>query len=99
MNMLIPMDGDDQEESKITDVFSAESWALIEMDNGEVKNISFIESYNEIIGNIDTVIVKNEYEPIMEFLENEIMILVAPTQRTIEDIIEAYVFKELRDLS
>jgi predicted Fe-Mo cluster-binding NifX family protein len=97
--MLIPMDGDDQEESKITDVFSAESWALIEMDNGEVKNISFIESYNEIIGNIDTVIVKSEYEPIMEFLENEIMILVAPTQRTIEDIIEAYVFKELRDLS
>jgi hypothetical protein len=35
----------------------------------------------------------------MEFIDNQMMVLVAHTQRTIDDIVEAYLFRELHDLA
>ena len=34
----------------------------------------------------DAVIVKNNYEPVMEFIDQQMMVLVAPFQKTIDDI-------------
>jgi len=96
MRLLIPIA--DKNKAEITDINSASSWALIQMDGGNIENISFVANYHDIINDIDTLVIKNEYEPIMDFLEREVMILVAHTQKTIEEIIEGYVFKELRDL-
>lgn len=98
MKLLIPMDKDDTFQGQITDIFNATSWALIEMDGGNTKSVSFVSNYHEVIDEIDTLVIKNEYEPIMEFVEHEVMVLVAHAQKTIEEIIEAYIFKELRDL-
>jgi len=99
MLLLLPMNGDDTQESELVGVLSATYWATVEVDEGRVVEINFYKDRSEIEGLIDAVIVKNNYEPVMEFIDQQMMVLVAHTQRTIDDIVEAYLFRELHDLA
>ncbi|MDD5052276.1 MAG: hypothetical protein PHO27_06040 [Sulfuricurvum sp.] len=99
MLLLLPMDGDDTQESELTGILSATHWATVEVEEGRVVEINFYTDRTVIEGWLDAVIVTNNYEPVMEFIDNQMMVLVAHTQRTIDDIVEAYLFRELHDLS
>jgi predicted Fe-Mo cluster-binding NifX family protein len=99
MILLIPMDGDDTQESELVGILEVQFWATVEVEEGRVVEINFYKNRDEIEGFMDAVIVKNNYEPVMEFLEQQMMVLVAHTQCTIDDIVEAYLFRELHDLS
>jgi len=99
MVLLLPMNGDDTQESELTGILTATHWATVEVEEGKVVEINFYIDRSEIEGWLDAVIVTNNYEPVMEFIDNQMMVLVAHTQRTIDDIVEAYLFRELHDLS
>jgi len=99
MLLLLPMDGDNTQESELSSILEAAFWATVEVEDGRVIEINFYKERTEIEGWIDAVIVKNNYEPVMEFLEQQVMVLVAHTQRTIDDVVEAYLFRELHDLA
>ncbi len=99
MILLLPLNGDDTQESELTGVLSAVFWATVEVEEGRVVEINFYTDRTQIDPVPDAVIVTNNYEPVMEFLENQMMVLVAPYQRTIDEIVEAYLFRELHDLA
>lgn len=99
MVLLLPMNGDDTQESELTGILSATHWATVEVEEGRVVEINFTTDRSTIETPCDAVIVTNNYEPVMEFLDQQMMVLVAHTQRTIDDIVEAYLFRELHDLS
>ncbi|MFA6628950.1 MAG: hypothetical protein WCS55_04200 [Sulfuricurvum sp.] len=99
MLLLLPLNGDDTQESELVGIVEASFWATVEVDEGRVIEINFYKDRAQIDGWIDAVIVTNNYEPVMEFIDNQMMVLVAHTQRTIDDIVEAYLFRELHDLS
>jgi predicted Fe-Mo cluster-binding NifX family protein len=99
MILLIPMNGDDTQESELTGILSASFWATVEVEEGRVIEINFYADRSQIDVMCDAVIVANNYEPVMEFLDQQMMVLVAHTQRTIDDIVEAYLFRELHDLA
>ena len=99
MTLLIPMDGDDTQESKITPIFEAKKWALLKIEEGEVVEINFFNQRAEITEWIEAVVVVGDYEPVMDFIDEQIMVLVAHTQRTIDAIVEAFLFRELHDLA
>lgn len=99
MILLLPMNGDDTQESELTGILSAAFWATVEVEEGRVVEINFYTDRAEIETPCDAVIVTNNYEPVMEFLDEQMMVLVAHTQRSIDDIVEAYLFRELHDLS
>ena len=99
MILLLPMDGDDTQESELTGILSASFWATVEIEEGRVIEINFYQDRSEIETLCDAVIVTNNYEPVMEFLDQQMMVLVAHFQKTIDDIVEAYLFRELHDLS
>jgi predicted Fe-Mo cluster-binding NifX family protein len=99
MKLLLPMDGDNTQESELTGILSATHWATVEIEEGQVVEINFYTDRTAIEGWLDAVIITNNYEPVMEFIDNQMMVLVAHTQRTIDDIVEAYLFRELHDLS
>jgi predicted Fe-Mo cluster-binding NifX family protein len=99
MVLLLPMNGDDTQESELTGVLSAQFWATVEVEEGRVIEINFYPDRSTIETPCDAVIVTNNYEPVMEFLDQQMMILVAHSQRTVDDIVEAYLFRELHDLS
>lgn len=99
MILLLPMDGDDTQESELTGILSATFWATVEIEEGRVIEINFYQDRSEIETLCDAVIVTNNYEPVMEFHDQQMMVLVAHFQKTIDDIVEAYLFRELHDLS
>ena len=47
---------------------------------------------------IDFVILKNKYENYMEFMEEGMMVLVTRQEESLEDIINAFKFKELDEI-
>jgi predicted Fe-Mo cluster-binding NifX family protein len=99
MLLLLPMNGDDTQESELVGILEVNFWATVEIEEGRVVEINFYKDRSEIEGWIDAVIVKNNYEPVMEFIDQQMMVLVAHTQRTIDDVVEAYLFRELHDLA
>jgi len=99
MLLLIPMNGDDTQEAELVRIYDAKKWAVVDVEEGRVVEITFHDDKDAIEAWLDAVIVENDYEPVMEFMERQMMVLVAHTQRTIDDIVEAYLFRELHQLA
>jgi hypothetical protein len=99
MKIIIPFNSDDLEDGQISSVNEAQSWLCFDMEEGKAKNEKFYPTWEEIEDFIDIVIVKDQSEYVWPFMEKNIAILVAPMQRSFEDIVEAYIFKELYDLN
>ena len=99
MNIIIPMDGNDLEQSKISLVHEVKYWLYLEMENGKMKNEKFFQKREDIENYPEIIVVSTEKEDVWPFMEEGIAVLVAPIQKYVEDIVEAYLFKELHDLT
>jgi len=100
MNILIPVDNnEDVDEAQITLLDDAKYWLLLEFSEGRVHKSEFFNTKEEILEWIDVVIIKNNKEYVWPFMEQGTAILVAPMQLYVEDIMEAYLFKELHELT
>lgn len=99
MVLLLPMNGDNTQESELVPTIEAAFWATVEIEEGRVVEINFYKDRDEAIDLCDGVVVTNNYDNVMDFLERQMLVLVAHFQRTIDDIVEAYLFRELHDLS
>jgi hypothetical protein len=99
MKILLPMDCDDTQEGQLVPINDAKTWALIDLEAGQLAEINYFDTKEDINDWIDAVVVTGDFEPVMEFIEQQTMVLVAHTQRSIDDIVEAFLFKELHDLA
>jgi len=99
MNIIMPMDGNDLDESKICAVHEVKAWLYFEMSEGRMVNEKFYNTKEEVEKFPEIVIVSSDKEDVWPFMEEGIAVLVAPIQRYVEDIVEAYIFKELHDLN
>jgi len=98
MKLLIPMDGDNAQEAQITPILEAKKWAELIIEEGEVVECNFHDDWRAIKPLPEAIIIKSDYEPITDFLEMAMMPLVAHFQKDIDEIVEAYLFKELHDM-
>jgi len=98
MNILLPMDSDDTQEGKLVPVLEVKKWAVLNAEEGQIVEINYYDTKDKITEWIEAVVVVGDYEPVMDFLEQQIMVLVAHTQRSIDDVFEAFLFKELHDM-
>ena len=99
MTILIPTDNNDIEEAKITLLDKLEYWVVIDLQEGKIQNYNFYKTREEIKEFTEVVIVKDQNEYVWPFMEEGIAVLIAPLQIYIEDVIEAFLFKELHDLN
>jgi len=96
MFILIPVDGTDEKASKITTLAQVKKWALVSFDVGEVQSVSFADDRHETGESwIDFIVLENKFENYLDFMEEGMMVLVRREEETIEEIIEAFKFKEL----
>ena len=96
MYILIPVDGTDERHSKITTLLNVKKWALVNFNEGEVRSVLFFDDRTQTgIDWIDFVVLENKFENYMDFMEEGMMILVRRSEETIEEIMEAFKFKEL----
>ena len=99
MYILLPMDGEDQEESLLSKLADVKVWAQICVEDGKLKEINFNSDQDAFENFSEAVVVTNDNEYVWPFMEKSMMVLVAHIQRSIEDVVEAYLFKELHDLA
>ena len=98
MLILLPMDSDDTQEGLLVPVLEAKKWAVLSVEEGQIIKITYYDTKEEINDWIEVVVVTGDYEPVQDFMEKQIMVLVAHHQRSIDDIFEAFLFKELHDM-
>lgn len=99
MNLIIPVDCNRRHEALITTLDTSKDWAFIELEEGQIVSCNFFKDRNDIEQWVETVVVINESEYVWQFQEEGIAVLVAPVQRSLDEIVEAFLFKELHDLN
>ncbi|MEA1953360.1 MAG: hypothetical protein U9O24_03110 [Campylobacterota bacterium] len=99
MLIWIPVDGSDTQASKIVTQYEATQWALVDFDEGEVKSVRFYENRKACEEPwVDFIILLNKYENYMDFMDEGMMVLCVREEESIEDIVEAFKFKELDEV-
>ena len=99
MYILLPMDSDNVKEAKLTKLDDVKVWAQIVVENGELVDVKHSAERDGFENYSECVVVNNDNEYVWPFMELSMLVLVAHTQKTIDEIIEAYLFKELHDLA
>jgi len=98
MFIWVCVDSKDKQNAKITEVVNAKYWALVEMNGGETKEITFYDKREDYGDWVDFIILKNKYESYMEFMEEGMMVLCVREQERLSEVIESFVFKELDEV-
>ncbi len=99
MYILLPMDSEDVQEASLTKLEEVKVWTQILVEEGQVVEIVHAKEKDGFKNFSECVVVANDNEYVWPFMELSMMVLVAHTQRSIDDIVEAYLFKELHDLA
>ena len=99
MYILLPMDSEDVQEATLTKIEDSKIWAQILIEDGELVEVNHNLDKDAFENFSECVVVINDNEYVWPFMEKAMMVLVAHTQRSIDDIVEAYLFKELHDLA
>ncbi len=98
MLILMPLDSEDLEQAKLCKIEEAKKWGLFDLQEGKVKKVDLFDDWQEIDIFFDCVIVISKLEYVWPFKEQSIPVLEAPMQREIDDVIEAFLFKELYEV-
>lgn len=99
MYILLPMSSDDASLSSLSKVADAKVWTQLLVQNGQIVETNHASDKDSFTNLSECVVVVDESEYVWPFMEQHMMVLVARTQRSIEDIVEAYLFKELHELA
>ena len=99
MLVLVPMDSTDVQEANITEVFKAKTWAQLRIEEGELVEVLHNDVFDGFENWSEAAVVSKDTEPVMDFMNMSMIVLVAHTQKTIDEIVEAYLFRELHDLA
>lgn len=99
MYIVVPMDSAEVQEAKLVSTNDAKVWAQILIEEGEVVEINHAKTFDGFENISEAVVLINDFENPMPFLEYSMMPLVAHTQRTIDEIVEAFLFRELHDMA
>ncbi len=98
MLILLPLDGKDEEEARLINLDKVVIWGLVDLQDGKVQKIDFFEDWTRIEEMFDCVVVADKGDNVWPFMEQSIPVLEAPMQRSIDDVIEAFLFKELYEV-
>lgn len=93
------MDSDEVQEASLTKLEDVKIWAQMLVEEGQLVEVNHSTDKDNFENFSECVVVVNDNEYVWPFMEQSMMVLVAHTQRNIDDIVEAYLFKELHDLA
>ncbi|SFV51081.1 hypothetical protein MNB_SM-7-121 [hydrothermal vent metagenome] len=98
MRLLLPMNSEDVQEAELVKIEDATTWAQLLIEDGELVEVNHAKKWEDFEIPSEYVVVANSGEYVWPFIEYNMLVLVAPFQRRIDDILEAYLFKELHEL-
>jgi len=99
MYLLVPMDSEILDDASITKLEDVKVWTQLLIQEGKLVEVNHNTDQDAFENFSEAVIVINDNEYVWPFMEKSMMVLVAHTQKSIDEIVEAYLFKELHDLA
>ena len=99
MNILLPLTSDDIESANLVNLDKVQFWGLLNLSEGKIIKTDFFKDRTDISEFIDCVVVASKDDYVWPFLEESIPVLEAPLQRSVDDVIEAFLFKELYEVN
>ena len=99
MTIIIPVDSKNRDECVISSIEENKAWALVRLDEGKICEVEFYDRREDILEWIDELVVINDKEYVWPLMDEGIAVLIAPYQKSIDEIIEAYLFKDLHDFN
>ncbi|EQB39549.1 hypothetical protein M947_06040 [Sulfurimonas hongkongensis] len=99
MYILLPMSSDDVSTSSLSKIDDAKIWTQVLVENGQLLEANHSSDRDGFSSLSECAVVIDDNEYVWPFMEQNMMVLVAHTQRNLEEIIEAYLFKELHELA
>jgi len=99
MHILLPMDSDDAKVASLAKLEDVKNWTQILVEDGKLVEVNHAKEKDGFKNFSECIVVVNDNEYVWPFMELSMMVLVAHTQRSIDDLVEAYLFKELHDLA
>ena len=94
MFLLIPVD-EEARDASVAMIADLKKWALVEADGGGVVDVTFYDDRDAIEEFIEAVVVKSKNDDVAPFFEESIPVLETPAPMDIDDIVEAFMFREL----
>jgi hypothetical protein len=98
MLILLPLSSKDIEQAQLVNLDKVSIWGLVNLEDGKIQKIDFYPTWEEIEEMFDCVVVADKADYVWPFFEQSIPVLEAPIQRSIDDVIEAFIFKELYEV-
>lgn len=99
MYILIPVESNNGSDSKITILADMKTWALVEFEEGKAKEIQFSEDRTTFdVDWVDFIVLANKFENYIDFMGEGMMCLVKREEETIDEVVSAFVFKELDEV-
>ncbi len=99
MIILLPLTAKAEDEGRLVNLDKVAIWAFVNLQDGKIQKIEYLEDRGEYSGWIDVVVVASKHDYVWPFMEESIPVLEAPVQREIDDVIEAFLFKELYEVT
>jgi len=99
MLLQLPMNSTDVQNAEIISVTEAKTWAQLRIEEGKLREVIHSDTYDGFENYSKAVVLTSDKEPVLDFINMSMMVLVAHTQKTINEIVEAFLFRELHDLA
>ncbi len=98
MNILIPVNCNKRHEAIISAIEDLSYWAYVELDEGQIVSCEFFKDKKESNCWIDYAVIINETDYLWDFKQKNISVLEATTQKSIDEIVEAFLLGKLKTL-
>ena len=99
MTILLPLTGKVEDDGKLINLDKVVIWGFVTLEEGKVQKVDYLEDRTKFSGWIDVVVVASKGDYVWPFMEESIPVLEAPNQRDFDDVIEAFLFKELYEVT
>lgn len=98
MRIVLPIIERDPD-STICRMDERECFAFMDLDaESRIKTIDFFDDKDEIFSHADILVIQDAEEDVAEFLEMGVTVLQAEFGSTVEDVHEAFMFTQLREI-
>ncbi len=99
MIILLPLSKKAEDGGVLVNLDKVAIWGFFTLQEGKVCSIEYHQNREDFSGWFDVVVVADKNDYIWPFIEESIPVLEAPTQREVDDVIEAFLFKELYEIN
>lgn len=98
MTVLIPTDSKNRFECVISSIEENNTWILLTLEEGQIQNFEFHDRKEEILEWIDYVVVLNDKEYYWPFKDEGSKILSVTNEKSVDEIVEAFLLNNLREI-